>query len=429
MGEAVPTAPPLSDAQRERGRRLAITSHPFGMTFRTVFTSPLPTLALLALGAGESIVGLQSAIVSISLLLQFPMLRLVSQVSKRKILVWAHTFAVFGALPLLAFRHFEASDSGVAVGIALACFSAAAAGISASETVWFPMLRSYVEPGRIGRFFGMIRSGWHLTLIIYFLGSQAWLARHPSDFAPLFAVGALCGLIRIALIVRLPERDERTGERIQARQAFALLRDPAMRNYLAGVCCSAAARASLLPFAVVMLRREVGLNDAVVLNTAIAAFTGGLISLYLWGRAVDRFGAAPIIRWTSLAMGGLAFGLSALAGAAGDAATLGGAVAFFFGFSVLSAGFGVADTQILFSLAPAHAPSRALVLAAVMVGSAAALTPALAGWLLEQGLRAHDDRMAVYQLFFAALASLQIAAGWPLHRLQIITDLQRKTQS
>jgi predicted MFS family arabinose efflux permease len=428
MGEAVgASARPLGREQRERGRRLAIASHPFGMTFRTVFTSPLPTLALLALGASESIVGLQSAIVSISLLLQFPMLRLVSLVSKRNILVGAHAFAVFGALPLLAYRHFAAIDSGIA--IACVCFAAAAAGISASETVWFPLLRSYVEPGMVGRFFGMIRSGWHLTLIVYFLGSQAWLARHPGDFAPLFAIGALCGLIRIALIVRLPERDERTGERIQARQAFSLLRDPAIRNYLAGVSCSAAVRASLLPFAVVLLRREVGLNDAVVLNTAIATFSGGLISLYLWGRAVDRFGSAPIIRWTSLAMGGLAFGLAALASDASDSATLAGSIAFFFGFAVLSAGFGVADTQILFSLAPAHAPSRALVLASVVVGSAGALTPALAGWLLEQGLGAHDDRMAVYRWFFAALACLQVAAGWPLYRLQRITESQRKTQS
>ena len=96
---------------------------------------------------------------------------------------------------------------------------------------------------------------------------------------------------------------------------------------------------------------------------------------------------------------------------------------------MLSAGFGVADTQILFSLAPAHAPSRALVLAAVMVGGAAALTPALAGWLLEQGLRETDNRLGVYQLFFASLASLQVAASWPLYRLQKITDSRRKTQS
>jgi hypothetical protein len=205
MGEAVAAAAdPLNAEQRERGRLLAIASHPFGMTFRTVFTTPLPTLALLALDASESMVGLQSAIVSISLLLQFPVLRLVSRVSKRNILVYAHGFAVLGAVPLIAFRHYATLDSGVGAAIALVCFAAAAAGIGASETVWFPLLRSYVEPGRIGRFFGMIRSGWHLTLIGYFLGSQAWLARHPGDFAPLFAVGVFCGLVRIAMILRLP---------------------------------------------------------------------------------------------------------------------------------------------------------------------------------------------------------------------------------
>jgi len=428
VSEGAATSLPLSESQRSRGRRIAISSHPFGMTFRTVFTSPLPTLALLTLGAGETIVGLQSAIVSISLLLQFPMLRLVARVPKRNLLVGAHSFAVLGALPLLAFRQSGAIDSDTAIATAMLCFAVAAAGISASETVWFPLLRSYVEPGRIGRFFGMIRSGWHLTLIVYFLGSQAWLARHPGDFAPLFGIGVLCGLIRVTLIHRLPERSERTGQSIRVSEAFALLRNPAMRNYLSGVCISAAVRASLLPFAVVMLRREVGLDDAAVLSTAIATFSGGLASLYLWGRTADRFGATPIIRWTSLAMGLLAFGLTGL-GSVGDTANLVAAVAFFFGFAVLSAGFGVADTQILFSLAAADAPSRALVLAAVTVGSAAALAPALSGWLLEQGLAGAEDRAGIYRLFFAAFASLQIAAGWPLARLAKILDSQRNPQS
>ena len=52
---------PLDDEQRARGRRLAITSHPAGMTFRMVFTQHLPTLALVSLGAGEFWVGLQAS--------------------------------------------------------------------------------------------------------------------------------------------------------------------------------------------------------------------------------------------------------------------------------------------------------------------------------------------------------------------------------
>ncbi|MCH7707639.1 MAG: hypothetical protein IH884_04070, partial [Myxococcales bacterium] len=94
---------PLDDFARARGRRLAISSHPFGMTFQTVFTQPLPTLALLALGASETQVGLQIAALNGFLLLQLPTLRLVARYSKRSILVGGHLFALLAAAPLLGF--------------------------------------------------------------------------------------------------------------------------------------------------------------------------------------------------------------------------------------------------------------------------------------------------------------------------------------
>ena len=69
---------PLDDEARARGRRLAITGHPAGMTFRMVFSQHLPTLALVALGASELLVGVQNALVFACIALQLPVLRLVA---------------------------------------------------------------------------------------------------------------------------------------------------------------------------------------------------------------------------------------------------------------------------------------------------------------------------------------------------------------
>jgi MFS family permease len=407
--------PPLDPRQRARGRRLAIASHPFGMTFHTAFTSPLPTLALLSRGASETLVGLQSAVVFASLLLQLPILGAVARVSKRRILVTAHVAAMIGAAPLLCFREFATRGGAGAQALALLCFAATAAGIGASNTVWFPLLRGYVEPSRVGRFFGVLRTGWHLTLIAFFLGSQAWLARHPGDFAPLFAAAWLCGVARIALIVRLPERSERTGARVRVREALSLLREPQMRRYLAGVAWGHGARVATLPFVLVMLRREVGLSEAEIVLTTVAGFAGGLASLYLWGRAVDRVGPAPVFRWTCAGMGALVLSLAAVSG--GGTGTAVAMAAFFLAHSALSAGFGVADTHVLFGLTPDHAPSRALVLGSVAVGCVAGLTPLLAGGLLETGLAGAvrpGDRLEVYRGFFAGAALLQALAFLPL---------------
>lgn len=411
MSEAGPDSalPPLPAHERTRGRRLAIASHPFGMTFAMVFTQPLPTLALLALGASETQVGVQMALVNACLLLQLPTLRLVARVPKRRILVGAHALALLAALPLLDFR---ALAAGGGASVALLAFAGVTAAISASNTVWFPLLRAYVEPDRIGRFFGTLRTGWHLTLIVYFLASQAWLAGHPGDFAPLFGLAWTLGLARIALIARLPERSERTGERIRIREAVALAREPAMRRYLLGVAWGRAAQAATLPFVVTAMRREAGFSEAQVVLTTVALFAGGLASLYLWGRAVDRVGAAPVFRFTALGMGALVLCLVALGGA--GPAALAALVAFFFTYSALSAGFGVADTHVLFQLTPSHAPSRALVLGAVCVGSVAGLAPALAGVLLDSALAGASDRLAVYRSFFTAMAAIQALAFLPL---------------
>ena len=419
---APPPAPPLAEAERRRGRRLAISSHPLGMTFFMVFTQHLPTLALVSLGASETIVGIQSALHATELL-QLPTLRAVAWASKRSILVFGQTVALVVAVPLLFFdalAHLSANQSSAGAWIALLSLALATASINVSNTVWFPMLRSYVEPTRIGRFFGVLRSGWHLALIFYYLGAQYWLAGHPGDYGPLFTVAWLCGLLRVFMIWRLPERSERTGERIRVREAVALVRtNPLLRRYLIGVTWGTAVRMSVVPFVMVMMRREVGFSSAHVLFTTVASFAGGLASLYLWGRVVDRIGPAPVFRLTALGMGLLTAGLVAVQDA--GTAALVGLIAFFFLYTVLASGFGVADTHVLFALTPPEAPARMLVIAAVVRHSFSGLAPILSGIALDRLLETAEAPLGVYHVFFAILAVSQALCFLPLRGFRRVT--------
>lgn len=416
MSSDVADTAPLPPAERARGRRLAVLSHPFGMTFQMVFAQPLPTLALLSLGASETLVGVQSALVPAFLLLQLPTLRAVARLSKRTILIAAHVFALAAAAPLLALGRFPVLFDAAALPAALACFALVAAGISISNTVWFPLLRSYVEPERIGRFFGTLRTGWNLTLILFFLGSQRWLAEHPGAFGPLFGVAFALGVLRMGLIARLPERNERTGERIRVREALALAREPRMRRYLIGVAGARATQFTTVPFVMVLLRRELGFSDATLALASAAMFAGALVALYVSGQVVDRVGPEPVFRGTSFGMAALLLGL-VLATAGGWAGTP-VALAFFFGNAALMAAFGVADTHLLFRLTPEHAPSRALVLGSVAVGLAGALVPSLAGLALDLALDRAAAPLPVYWAFFSGLAGLQAAAFAPLRGLR-----------
>ena len=412
MRDAAGAPAELAPDVRARGRRLAIVSHPAGMTHRLVYTDQLPTLTLVALGASEVVVGLQGAFEPLGQLLQLPTLRLVGRHQKRSILVAGQTVSVVAGLPLLAFAALAALPSPWGVAITLLSLAISTAGITVSDTAWFPMLRAYVEPERTGQFFGVLRTVWHFTLIAYFIGAQRWLASYPGAFAALFGVATACGVLRIGLIARLPEPPAERGQRLRVREALALLRgDGALRRYLLGVGLCGAARRALVPFAIVLMRRVLGLSDGDVLITTLAYFAGGFVSLYFWGRAVDRFGAAPIFWFTGV---GLALLYLALLGVGPTPRAIDLMIGFFFLLNVLAAGFGVADTHVMFRLAPVHAPTRHLVAADVASSLVYGIAPILAGVGLERAVAGGATPLIAYRALFATAALMTLLSLVPL---------------
>ncbi|MEN8184016.1 MAG: MFS transporter [Myxococcota bacterium] len=415
-GDAPPSPPgtPLSEAARRRGRWLAWLSHPAGMTHRFAYTSDLPTLALVSLGASEIVIGLQRALEHLGQLLQLPTLRAVGRVRKRSILVAGQLVAILAGLPLVLWYGFASRGPG-AVPFALACFAGVSVGIVISGTVWFPLLRSYVEPERIGSFFGILRTGWHVTLIVYFLAAQRWLAAHPEGFGLLFAVASVLGILRIALVARLPEAEGERGTPIRVREALALVRgEPALRRYLAGMSLFGGARQAVIPFVIVWMRREMGLSAADVLLATVASFAGGLVSLYLWGRLVDRSGPGPVFRGTAVATALMMMALHWIPATP----VVWPMVALFFAFAVLFAGFGVADTHLLFSITPTQAPSRHLVVASVTTSTLSGLVPLAAGLALEQLLAVGVPTLSAYRGLFGTAAVLALLALIPLRHFR-----------
>ena len=402
----------LPASERARGRRLAIVSHPAGMTFRMVLTQHLPTLALIALGASELVVGIQNALVFACIALQLPTLRLMARIPKRTILVRSHFFSVFWATPLIFFA--ALADSPYAIPVAMVCFAMVSAGNGVGDGVWFPLLRGFMEPNSVGRFFGVLRSGWHCALILYFVGSNWWLGAHPGSFGPLFAVAWALGVIRVPFIVRLPERSERSEAGIRMREAWALLRNARLRRYLSAAAGTHAVRAATVPFVLVMLRRTMGWGEADALWTTVAVFGGGFLSLYLWGMVVDRIGAVPVFVGTILLQSLLIFGLAV---GIEPGVPVWVVVLWFLGHSVLLAGFGVADTQIVFHLAPEQAPARTIVVSATVSGLVAGLLPVVVGASLNASLPVDpSEGLPVYRSFLFSMALLQVLVCIPALR-------------
>lgn len=408
----------LSPAERALGRRLALVSQPLHMTFRRLFTEDLPTLALVSLGAGDAAVGLQRGFDPLSALLQLPSLRALTHVGKRTLLLVGQWIALAGALPLLFFPALAGLPPGVGTAAALVSFGLTAAGLGVADTPWFPLLHGYVPADRIGRFFGALRSTWHVALIASVLSVQRWLAVHPGSFGPVFAAAWLCGLARIALVWRLPDRAGTTGERIRARRTVReLLASPDLRRYLIGASLCGGARRALMPFAIVVMRRVIGMSDAQVLLATLASFVGGLVALYAAGRAADRLGPAPVFKMTAIGLALLALGFCLLREPGPGSVAL--AAGLFCGIAALSAAFGVADTNVLFSLAPPHSPTAVLTSATAASAVAYAIAPVFAGLVLQGAIALGVDERLAYRALFVVTA-VAFAASWvPLRRFGV----------
>ena len=293
-------APP---ATRARGRRLAVASHPAGMTFRTVFTEWVPTLAIVGLGGSPAMVGLQSAFDPLGHFLQLGCpAPSVGRWSKRRILARRPGARGRRGAPAPRLRPAPARGRRRSRSASRSRASPPPRSASPSPTPsGFRCCAPTSSPGAVGRFFGTIRSG--LAPDAHrLLPRRARLARAPPGLArPALRGGSRGGrrAPRAGLAHARAERAHRASRSACAMRSRSCGTHPRLRRYLLGVGAQGALWTATLPFVIVMMRRVIGMSDAQVIGATVAAYAGGLVSLYPWGRAVDvaRSGAGlPLVR-------------------------------------------------------------------------------------------------------------------------------------
>ena len=146
-----------------------------------------------------------------------------------------------------------------------------------------------------------------------------------------------------------------------------------------------------------------------MLVATVASFVGGLLALYAAGRLADRVGSAPIFRWSGLGLAALSLGFCFLSEPGEGSVAL--AAALFCGIAALSAAFGVADTNVLFTLAPADNPAPVLTAATSASAISYAAAPLLAGTALEIALAHGVNELLAYRVLFV-VAAAAFAVSW-----------------
>ena len=321
------------------------------------------------------------------------------------------------SLPLLWFGWLQGLEGAWSWRAALACLTAVTLAIVCGSAAWWPLLHGYVPRSQTGRFFSILRTLWHLALIAFFYGCMKWLEVSPGSFAPLFAVAWACGLARVVLLWRAPERAERKPHAIKA--VFeTIYRTPALRRYVAGVTFDQAVFRCVPPFTILLLRSEAGLREDEVITATVANFLGGMLALLPAGWLVDRLGPRPVLIWTCV-LRGLIVLLIGVAGVNLEGRSLILAVgALIMLWSFLVSAFGVAEVKVLFGLAGEGNPTQlivgSVVTRAVFAGFVALSLGVALEWLL--GTQAAPP-LVLYLGLFAILALLQAAAVLPFRKI------------
>lgn len=259
---------------------------------------------------------------------------------------------------------------------------------SAAETAYYPWNQEFIPPSIRGKFAAvqqvvMIVFGVVTVLAAsYALGSEA----EPRDFVPLFAVAVVAELASAFMFMRLPGgapvRDEHTRAAGRHGMTKALRDKRFIRFNLAHTLVMIGA-SSVIPFVPLLMKEQIGLQADMVVRLEIATMGAALLSCFLWGWAIDRYGSKPVIVISVALIAMYPVILLLMPRQSAMSVPIAFAAAAYLG--VLNPGWAIAFGRHLFvEMVPEEHKTGYLAIYYAWVGLVTGTTPLVAGWALER---------------------------------------------
>jgi MFS family permease len=281
---------------------------------------------------------------------------------------------------------------------------------SIASVVWSSAISEVVPPHISGRYFGrrnLIFGIW--TLIVVFV--TGWAVGRAGNTLDAFAfVFASAGLARVVALLFLSRMTfPRTVTEPQP-QAFSfadmrmVLRDENYRRLVVffglwGLLINAA-----MPFYTVFLIRRLDMGVAEIVQLTTLASLGGLFTLKAWGRLCDQFGNRPVLQICAIIWAVTALAMWTLAGVRWHWQLYAG----YFVVGAVTAGFQLAQFNLMLKLAPAGKRSIAVAVFLAITSLLTAIGPLLGGQLLSRVPREFghlfDQPTTRFHLLFALSA-------------------------
>lgn len=261
----------------------------------------------LHLGAGPATVGLLGALPFLSQAVQLPAAWLTSLFGRRRVAVLAIGLSRHALLPLAALP-FLPVDDAVRRALLLAVAGASAVLAVVGNNAWIAWMGELVPEAIRGRYFGRraalctvggTAAGLAAGLLLDHAG-----ARHATGYAlsALAVAASIAGAATVRLLRRQHEPTSAAPPRPDLRTSLAPLRDPEARGLLAyQLAWNVAVALGGAYFSLYVLGHlRVGFTLVALHATGVAAVR--ILTAPLWGRAIDRVGARPVLTVCSAAI-------------------------------------------------------------------------------------------------------------------------------
>lgn len=279
--------------------------HAFGfatfnaLSFPIVIGSPMILYAK-SLGATATVLGILAGMMPLLVLFQIPAARHIPRFGYKRFVYsgWGiRTVAILGLalVPLLGIW-LEPSAQIALLLMTLFLYNLAR-GISSSA--WLPWITSIVPESLRGRYLACDAACANLGNFVVVLGAAFWLGRHPLpwQFSVLFVFSAITGGCSLLFLKRIPEAE--AGEEIRASATpvpwKAMIAHPPFRQIVQFGMFWSITSGGIATFTVAWLKTQTPMPESSILGVTSVTFLGGLFSLLMMNRRLDRFGSKPTL--------------------------------------------------------------------------------------------------------------------------------------
>jgi MFS family permease len=294
--------PSLPSEQVRRGIRISVVEGSFASVHGALIGGVFITGLALRWGASTFQFGLLSAIPALFTAGSIIGALLVSRLGERKPLTVITS--VVGRSLFLFYLPFLLMHQRMPLSLFLAVIAVFNLLLVVAGNAWNSWMGDLVPSDTRGRYFGMRNTLLSLITMVFTLIVGKYLDAHKTDlgFAVVCVAGVAAGVVSMFLLRQQPEpctlRPEPRQPFLPAlRQIISVpLADPGFRKFIRFMTIWSLIQPLAGPLYGVHLLKNLSNNSYLLLGAygAVSA-ASGIVFQWLWGRAIDRFGAKPVM--------------------------------------------------------------------------------------------------------------------------------------